>query len=79
MMITLHPTYTLRVTIQEPDPTPNEVNTMSRGPFWDKINDAGTTGCDDVLIAVLDALKATPIGKHLRVDLDEYRLRSRGC
>lgn len=77
MIVTLHPTYTLRITIQEPDPTPKDSVSLSRGPFWDAIRDAEATGCDAVLIRAYDALKAAGLGPHLRVDLDKFERRVR--
>lgn len=77
MLMTLHPTYTLRITIQEPDPTPKDSVNLSRGPFWDSVRDMETTGCDAVLIKVREALLAAGLGKHVRVDLDKFENRVR--
>lgn len=77
MLVTLHPTYTLRVTIQEPDPTPNGTTELSRGRFWDQVRDAGTTGCDAVLIAVFDAIKRANLGPHVAVNLEKFEERVR--
>lgn len=77
MMMVLYPTYTLRVVVQEPDPTPSGVTELSRGTFWDGIRDKGATGCDDVLAAVRDALKQSPIGNRVSIQLERFEERGR--
>lgn len=77
MMITLHPTYTLRVTVQEPDPTPKDSVNLSRGHFWDCVRDSETTGCDAVLGAVRAAIKNAGLGSLVRIDFEKYEERGR--
>ena len=79
MLITLHPTYTFRVTVKRPAPKSEFVNAMaaqhqtwklSYGEFWDGIK--GTTGCDEVMARVTKALADAGLGDHVEVRFEGF-------
>lgn len=79
MLVTLHPTYTFRVTVKRPAPVNEFVNAaaqaaqswkLSYGEFWDGIK--GTTGCDEVMTAVTKALADSGLGAHVDVRFESY-------
>lgn len=73
MFTVLHPTYTLRVDIQDRSRDAGQPilvgETMSGRQFAN--DDLSKTGCDEVLAAVRDALTKAGI-KTFRVSLDKY-------
>lgn len=77
MIIVLHPTYTLQITVQRPDPTVPASNPprVTYGAFWDEIGDK--TGCDQVLEAVRKALEGHSFSQHVTVRFENFEERGR--
>jgi len=78
MMIILHPTYTLRVEIQDRPGELSEALTMTTGvrklhKYADIMNNK--TGCDEVLVAVKKAISDAGI-EHACVSLEKFEHRA---
>lgn len=72
MLMVLHPTYTLRVRVQDRMQQPTS---FTSGQEWNPHryfdSRSGKTGCDEVLAAVKDALSKA--GIEADVSLDEFK------
>lgn len=79
MMILMHPTYTLKIEIQDRPPQqnaiyPNQMATLQGGSPVDphKFYRSGKTGCDDVLAAVKDALAKAGLSDGVTVSFERF-------